>query len=128
GAGTLTRVRTEGEGAMGLWVLRLLFRKGFASQRGLAGLGEAESLARSGAAAWLLAQQRARLDFLAAKEAYCEHGRWRDFAKMIERLLQLNATNALVQALLNEHALERLLAATGPDCRGREPGPLRKTA
>jgi hypothetical protein len=113
---------------MVLWVLRLLFRKGFASQRGVHGLGDVENLARAGTAAWLLAQERARLEFLAVKEAYADSGCWRDFAKMLEKLLQLNATNAIVQALLNEHAIERLQAAGPSDCRAKDPAPLRKTA
>jgi hypothetical protein len=111
-----------------LWMLKHICRKGLASQRGVLGLGETENLARSGAAAWLLAQERARLEFLAAKEAYSQSGAVRDLAKVCERLLALNSTNAVVQSLLNEQAIERLLAAPKPDCRPQEPTPLRKTA
>jgi hypothetical protein len=110
-----------------LGILKLICRKGLASQRGVSPLSQLDCLARSGSAAWLLAQERARLDFLAAKEAYNNSGAWRDFFKMLERLLQLNATNAIVSSLLNEHAIERLLAA-GQDCRKAEPTPLRKSA
>src|SRR5262245_60288447 len=111
-----------------LWILRFLFRRGFNSQRGLTNLGEAENLARSGAAAWLLAQEKARLEFLAAKEAYCQTGSWGAFARLLERLLQLASTNAIVQSLLNEHAAEKLLTASAGDCRKSQALQLRKSA
>ena len=110
-----------------LWALRFLFRRGFNSPRGLAGMGELEGLARSGTAAWLLTQEKARLEFLAAKEAFCDTGSWGAFARLLERLVQLQSVNAVVQSLLNEHAAERLVAAP-KDCRPPEPAPLRKSA
>jgi hypothetical protein len=87
-----------------------------------------DNLARSGTAAWLLAQERARLDFLAAKEAYCEQGTWLTFVRMLRQLLQLNSTNAVIHALLNEHTIEQLLAAQAKGCPGREVFALRKPA
>jgi hypothetical protein len=114
---------------MVLWMLNCLLRRGFQSQRGVSGLGsELENLARSGTAAWLLAQERARLEFLAAKEAYCESGSWRALGRLLTRLLALNSTNAVVQALLNEHLAERLLAESGRDCRKQAPVSLRNSA
>ncbi len=92
------------------WLLDPLFRRGFDSRRGSFYLKEMDSLARSGVATWLLVQERARLDYLAAKEAYSTSGSWTAFRRMLERLLKLSSTNALVQSLLNEQALERLIA------------------
>jgi hypothetical protein len=114
---------------MVLWMLNRLFRRGLQSQRGVSSLGgELEGLARSGVAAWLLAQERARLEFLAAKEAYCTHSTWRTLGRVLTRLLALNATNAVVQALLNEHLAERLLVEAGRDCRKPAPSNLRNSA
>jgi hypothetical protein len=105
-----------------------IFRGGARSRRGVAPMHNLENLARSGTAAWLLAQERARLDFLAAKEAYCSQGSWLTFVRMLRQLLQLNCTNAVVQGLLNEHAVEQLLGQQMRGCRDQEPVVLRKTA
>ena len=114
---------------MVLWMLNCLLRRGFQSQRGVSGLGgELENLARSGTAAWLLAQERARLEFLAAKEAYCDTSSWRTLGHLLTRLLALNSTNAVVQALLNERAVERLLAEPVADCRKQAAVVLRNSA
>lgn len=110
-----------------LWILRLLFRRGFNSPRGLTVLGDLESLARSGTAAWLLAQERARLEFLAAKEAFCTTGSWGALGRLLERLIQLVSVNAVVGSLLNEHAAERLLSGAA-DCRADGPTALRRSA
>jgi hypothetical protein len=113
---------------MFLWLLNRVFRGGARSRRGVAPMHNLENLARSGCAAWLLAQERARLDFLAAKEAYCSQGSWLTFVRMLRQLLQLNCTNAVVQGLLNEHAIEQLLGEQIRGCSRREAVALRKTA
>jgi hypothetical protein len=94
------------------WLLEQLFRRGFDSRRGSLYLKDMENLARAGAASWLLSQERARLDYLAAKEAYCNSGTWSSFQRMLERLLKLSSTNALVHSLLNEQMLERRITET----------------
>src|SRR5438128_803152 len=96
------------------WLLQHVLRRGFKSRRGNVRMGEVEDLARSGTAAWALAQERARLQYLAAKENYEKHRSWRDFEQMMERLLQLHSTNALVQALINEHLLAQMIV-NSPD-------------
>jgi hypothetical protein len=97
------------------WLWQRLFRRGFASQRETIALGGGlDQLARSGVGTWLLAQEKARLDFLAAKEAYTQNRSRHDLDQLLERLLQLEATNAVVQALINEHTLERLALAPEP--------------
>ena len=53
------------------------------SRRGSLYLKDMENLARAGAAGWLLSQERARLDYLAAKEAYCNSGTWSAFQRML---------------------------------------------
>lgn len=82
-----------------LW--RRVFRRAGLEPPIVIQLGELETLARAGPAAWLLAQEKARLEFLSA-QASAKH----------ERLLQLQATNALVQSLVNEYHLERMIAET----------------
>jgi hypothetical protein len=113
---------------MFLWLLNRVFHGGARSRRGVAPMHNLENLARSGTAAWLLAQERARLDFLGAKEAYCAQGSWLTFVRMLRQLLQLNCTNAVINALLNEHAVEQILAAQARGCPGREAFALRKPA
>jgi hypothetical protein len=91
------------------WLWQRLFRRGFASQRETIALGGGlDQFARSGVGTWLLAQEKARLDFLAAKEAYTQSSTRPSLDLLLERLLQLESTNAVVQALINEHTLERL--------------------
>jgi hypothetical protein len=91
------------------WLIKRIFRRGFHAQREALPLGALEELARGGTAAWLLAQERARLDYLAAQEDYTKSGSWAALGRLLVRLLRLSSTNALVQSLLNEHALERQL-------------------
>ncbi|MFL5244690.1 MAG: hypothetical protein ACJ8FY_21520 [Gemmataceae bacterium] len=98
-----------------LW--RRLFRQGFKSQRALLVLGPAADLARAGPGGWLIAQEKARLDYLAAKEKHVRAGSNASLEAVLERLLQLQSTNAIVQALLNEHQIERIVAEeeSGPE-------------
>jgi hypothetical protein len=110
------------------WLLKRLFHRALTSQRAHLSLAGMEHLARLGDAGWLLAQERARLDFLAAKEAFCQGGSWAEFRRVLDTWLQLGCTNAVVQSLLNEQALERRLAAGGRDGPGRESPELRKRA
>ncbi len=97
------------------WLFRRLFLRGFESPREPMRLGDLDALARSGAAGWLLAQERARLDFLAAREAYAARPSGRALSDLLERLVRLESTNALVQALLNERRLEEVLSDSGQD-------------
>jgi len=92
---------------MRLW--RRLFRHALQSPHDIAHLGALEDLARSGPAAWLMAQEKSRLEYLAAKDLFVRTGRSDAFDRLLECLLQLQSTSAVVQALLNEHYLERLL-------------------
>jgi hypothetical protein len=110
------------------WLLERILRRGFKSRRGIIGLGQMDNLARSGTAAWSLAQERARLDYLAAKEEYEKLRTWRSFERLMERLLQLHSTNALVQSLLNEHALEQLQMKAQKDAEPQEPPAARRCA
>jgi len=95
------------------WLLGRALRRGFKSCKAVVGIGEVEDLARSGTAAWALAQEKARLDYLAAKEKYQASRSWRAFEVMLERLLQLHSTNAIIQSLINEHLLVQLAANSG---------------
>jgi hypothetical protein len=90
-----------------LW--RRVFHRGCQVPYHVAHLGDLEALARSGPAAWLLAQEKVRLDYVGARETYTRTGGSNAFGRMQERLLELQSTSAIVQALLNEHYLERLL-------------------
>jgi hypothetical protein len=93
-----------------LW--RRLFYRIRTSPPELVRLTNLEDLARSGAAGWLLAQERARIEYLASREAYQRSGSSRDSHHMLERLLHLQSTNAIVQSLINEQQLERMLEQT----------------
>jgi hypothetical protein len=90
-----------------LW--KRFFKRSFDSQRGFINIGPIADLARSGPAALLMVQEKARLDYLAAKETHIGSGSSATFESMLERLLQLQSTNAVVQSLLNENQLERLV-------------------
>ncbi len=92
------------------WLLERVLRRGFKSKRGIVSLGQLENLAHSGTAAWVLAQEKARLEYLNSKEIYEGHRTWRAFTELMERLLQLYSTNAVVTALMNEHLLQQMLA------------------
>jgi hypothetical protein len=74
-------------------------------------LGELEALARSGPAAWLLAQEKARLDFLSA-QASAKKGDERARERLLQKLLELQATTTLIQSLVNEYHLEAMIAET----------------
>ncbi len=86
-----------------------LFRRPIEWERSLVSLGDLEVLARSNLAGLLLAQEKARLDFVRAQEEYRGHRTAAHFETLQQRLLHLQATNALVQSLLNEQKLEQLL-------------------
>jgi hypothetical protein len=93
------------------WLWRRLFPQPALWQRSIVELRDLEDLARSGLASMLLAQEKARLDYVQARETY-DRQRGRDaLNRMHDRLHHLQATSAIVQSLLNEHFLERLLAA-----------------
>ena len=66
-------------------------------------------LARSGPASLLMVQEKARLDYVVAKEAHIRSGTGSTFELMMERLLQLQSTNAIIHSFLNERQLERLI-------------------
>ena len=91
------------------WLRRRLSRAGIRSKRGTLNLGEIGKLARSDPAVWILTQERARLDYLAAKEAYERCKTRRAYQRAMDRLLQLQSTNAIVTSLINEHTLEQIL-------------------
>jgi hypothetical protein len=93
------------------WFWDRLFGRRVEWQRSIVQLRDLEALARTGLAGMLLAQEKARLDFTRARE---------DFERLSSRaardradhcLTRLQATNAVVQSLLNEHCLEQRLAA-----------------
>jgi hypothetical protein len=90
-----------------LW--KRFFKRSFDSQRGFINVGPIADLARSRPASLLMVQEKARLDYLAAKETHVRSGSSSTFELMMERLLQLQSTNAIIQSLLNEHHLERLV-------------------
>jgi hypothetical protein len=91
------------------WLMRRLFRAGIRSKRGVIDLGEMGKLARSGPAVWILTQEKARLEYLAAKEEYERLRTRRGYKRFMDRLLQLQSTNALITSLINEHQLEQML-------------------
>ena len=91
------------------WLIRRVFRAGIRSKRGMIDLGEMGKLARSGPAVWILTQEKARLEYLAAKEAYERVKTRRAYKRLTDRLLQLQSTNAVITSLINEHTLEQVL-------------------
>lgn len=96
---------------MFFWFWQRLFRRGLMPDRPLVKLdGSLETLVRSGPGTWLLTQEKARLDYLAAQEAYNRSGKRSALNLVLERLLRLQATSAVIQSLLNEHELEKLAA------------------
>jgi hypothetical protein len=101
--------------------------RGFLPERHNIDLRPMETLARCDAAGLLLAQESARLHFLAAQEAYGRHRSWFTFRQVLERLFQLQSTNAVVQALLNERTLEERLTRSTPESEAREPLPVYKS-
>jgi len=91
------------------WLIRHLFRAGLRSKRGVIDLGEMGKLARSDPGVWSLTQEKARLEYLAAKEEYERFQTWRAYKRFLDRLLQLQSTNAIITALINERTLEDML-------------------
>jgi hypothetical protein len=88
-----------------------LFRRPVVWQRSIVELGSLGALARSGWSELLLAQEKARLDFVRFREAYQRDASRAHLDRMQESLMHLQATNAIVQSLLNERALEERLAS-----------------
>jgi hypothetical protein len=88
-----------------------LFRKPVVWQRSIVELRELGELARTGLSGLLLAQEKARLDFVRAREMHQRNPSRFHHDRMTESLLQLQGTNAVVQSLLNERELEERLAA-----------------
>jgi hypothetical protein len=92
------------------WFWRQLLRRRCVTPRSLEELGSGlEALARSGAGGWLLAQERARLEFIAARERFVRQGSEDALQAMLLRLYHLESTNAVVQSLLNEQRLEEMV-------------------
>jgi hypothetical protein len=91
------------------WLKRRVFRPGIRSRRGVIDLGDVGKLARAEPAVWILTQEKARLDYLAAKEEYERCKTRRAYIRFTDRLLQLQSTNAIITALINEHTLEQML-------------------
>jgi len=110
------------------WVLRRILKRGFRSNRGAIGIGQMENLARSDTAAWILAQEKARLAFLASKEEHQKEQSWHSFQRVMERLFQLHSTNAVVQSLINEHMIEHLIHKPKVESVPEETPPARRCA
>jgi hypothetical protein len=88
----------------------LIFRLGLESFQQSLDLGSIEDLARSGVGGWLLAQEKARLDFTAARESFSRTNDLDSFRVLLARLIRLHSTNALVHSLMNERAVEQFIA------------------
>jgi len=56
-----------------------------------------------------IAQEKARLDFLAA-QASAKKGDERARERLLQKLLELQATTTLIQSLVNEYHLEAMIA------------------
>jgi hypothetical protein len=110
------------------WLMRRLFRAGIRSRRGVIDLGEMGKLGRSGPAVWILTQERARLEYLAAKEEYERVRTRRGYKRFMDRLLQLQSTNAIITSLVNEHQLELLLMQSRKSSPHGEPADARRSA
>jgi hypothetical protein len=110
------------------WMLRKILKRGFRSKRGAIGIGQMENLARSDTAAWVLAQERARLEFLAVKEEHEKEQSWHSFQRVMERLFQLHSTNAVVQSLINEHMIEQFIHKPAGEAAQVETSPARRCA
>jgi hypothetical protein len=92
------------------WLVNRLCRAGARSKRKKTiDLGEMGKLGRGDPGVWILTQERARLEYLAAKEEYERSKTWRAYKRLADRLLQLQSTNAIITALINEHTLEQML-------------------
>lgn len=90
---------------------QLFFGRPVAWHRSIVELGDLEALARTGLAGMLLAQEKARLDFTRAREEFERSASRSARDRVDDCLARLQATNAVVQSLLNEHCLEQRLAA-----------------
>jgi hypothetical protein len=91
-----------------------LFGRPVVWQRSIVELGDLERLARTGLAEMLLGQEKARLDFLGAREAFEGDPCRATQDRMEACLARLQATNAVVQSLLNEQQVEQRLSDTPP--------------
>jgi hypothetical protein len=91
------------------WLIRRFCRGGIRSKRGVIDMGEMGKLARAEPAVWILTQEKARLEYLAAKEEYERYKTGRAYKRFTDRLLQLQSTNAIITSLINEHTLEQML-------------------
>ena len=91
-----------------------LFGRRVVWQRSIVELGDLEALARTGLAGMLLAQEKARLDFTRAWEEFERSSCGVAGHRLEQCLAQLQATNAVVQSLLNELCLEQRLATEKP--------------
>src|SRR5205823_12085518 len=96
------------------WLMTRLSRAGVRSRRGKMQLGDLGRLARSGPAVWILTQEKARLNYLSAKEEYERRKSRRAYKRLTDRLLQLQSTNAIITSLINEHLLEQTLGSVAP--------------
>lgn len=103
---------------------RRLFPRPVLWQRSLVELRDLDALARSGLAGMLLAQEKARLDYVQACESYARQRDQGALQLMQDQLHHLEATNAVVQSLLLEHLLEQMLAA-GMERVSSEPPPIK---
>lgn len=90
--------------------LKRLFSRPPVVSKPLFRLGALEILARSGPAGWILAQEKARLEFVEARETYAGMPSEPNFERLTDALFHLQSTNAIVQALINEQHLERMAA------------------
>jgi hypothetical protein len=90
--------------------MRLIFKRGFQSQPQVLIVGDWEKLSGSSARDWLLAQEKARLEYVARKELYTKRPEPYELARLLEALLALQSTNAMVQSLINEVTLEKMVA------------------
>jgi hypothetical protein len=91
-----------------------IFSRPVVWERSLVELSGLEQLARAGIAGMLLAQEKARLDFIKAREAHARNPNSDSRHHMDSRLAHLQATNAVVQSLLNEQQLEQRLMSESP--------------
>jgi hypothetical protein len=110
------------------WLIRRLFRAGIRSKRGRIRLGEVGQLARAGPAVWILTQEKARLEYLAAKEEYERFKTRRAYKQLTDRFLQLQSTNAIITSLINEHRLEQMLVGALNASPSTEPREARRSA
>jgi hypothetical protein len=100
--------------------MRLIFKRGFQSQPQVLIVGDWEKLSGSSVRDWLLAQEKARLEYTARKELYTQRPEPYELARLLEALLALQSTNAMVQSLINEVTLEKMVAR-GDGATGKAP-------